>query len=122
MKPRSERLIKQRLLCCDHARDLIEAAERVLSGDRPIANISFHLVLLALEEIGKAELLAAREVSIGKQNVNRIDNRLDDHAFKLLWGLWSPSFKSKRAVDPENFRELQEFSKRASTTPRRAIC
>jgi hypothetical protein len=38
---------------------------------------------------------------------------LDDHAFKLLWGLWSPSFKSSRAVDPEKFQELQEFSRRA---------
>jgi AbiV family abortive infection protein len=112
-KPRSERLLKQRLLCCDHARDLIESAERVLSGDRPIPNISFHLVLLALEEIGKAELLAAREVSIGYRNVNGIDKRLDDHAFKLLWGLWSPSFKSSRAIDPEKFRELEEFSRHA---------
>lgn len=112
-KPRSERLLKQRLLCCEHAADLIESAERILSGDRPIPNISFHLVLLALEEVGKAELLAAREVSIGAQKVNGIDNRLDDHAFKLLWGLWSPSFKSSRSVEPEKFRELQEFSKRA---------
>ena len=112
-KPRSERLLKQRLLCCDHARDLIESAERVISGDRPIANISFHLVLLALEELGKAELLAAREVSIRQQDADGIDKRLDDHAFKLLWGLWSPSFKSSRAVDPEKFQELQEFSRRA---------
>ena len=112
-KPRSERLLKQRLLCCDHAKDLIESAERVLSGDRPIPNISFHLVLLALEEIGKAELLTAREVSIGNRNVNWIDKRLDDHAFKLLWGLWSPGFSASREVDPEKFRQLGEFSKRA---------
>jgi AbiV family abortive infection protein len=112
-KPRSERLLKQRLLCCDHAKDLIESAERVLSGDRPIPNISFHLVLLALEEIAKAELLTAREVSIGYRNVNWIDKRLDDHAFKLLWGLWSPGFSASREVDPEKFRQLGEFSKRA---------
>lgn len=112
-KPRSERLLKQRLLCCEHAADLIESADRILSGDRPIPNISFHLVLLALEEIGKAELFAAREVSIGKRNVNGINKGLDDHAFKLLWGLWSPSFKSNRAINPEKFRELQKFSRRA---------
>ncbi len=112
-KPRSERLLKQRLLCCEHAKDLIESAERVLSGDRPIPNISFHLVLLALEEIGKAELLTAREVSIGNRNVNGIDKRLDDHAFKLLWGLWSPGFRASREIDPERFRQLGEFSKRA---------
>ena len=112
-KPRSERLLKQRLLCFEHAKDLIESAERVLSGDRPIPNISFHLVLLALEEIGKAELLTAREVSIGNRNVNGIDKRLDDHAFKLLWGLWSPGFRASREIDPERFRQLGEFSKRA---------
>jgi len=112
-KPRSERLIKQRLLCCEHAKDLIESAERLLSGDRPIPNISFHLVLLALEEIRKAELLTAREVSIGYRNDNWIDKRLDDHAFKLLWGLWSPGFSARREVDPEKFRQLGEFSRRA---------
>ncbi len=112
-KPRSERLLKQRLLCCDHAKDLIKSAERALSGGRPIPNIAFHLVLLAIEEIGKAELLTAREVSIGNRNVNWIDKRLDDHAFKLLWGLWSPGFSASGEVDPEKFRQLGEFSKRA---------
>jgi len=110
---RSERLLKQRLLCCNHAKDLIESAERVLSGDRPIPNIAFHLVLLALEEIGKAELLTAREVSIGNRNINWIDKRLNDHAFKLLWGLWSPDFSASRKVDPEKFRQLGEFSERS---------
>ena len=112
-KSRSEYLLKQRFLCSDHARDLIDAAERALSGDRPIPNIAFHLVLLAIEEIGKAELLTAREVSIENRNVNWIDKRLDDHAFKLLWGLWSPDFSASREVDPEKFRQLGEFSRRA---------
>jgi AbiV family abortive infection protein len=112
-KPRSERLLRLRSICCDHAQDLIDAAERTLSGDRPIPNITFHLTLLALEEIGKAALITAREVSVGKRDVGWIDKRIEDHAFKLLWGLWSPAMKASKEIDPEKFRQLQEFSKNA---------
>ena len=112
-KPRSERLLKLRAICCEHAYDLIDAAERTLSGERPIPNIAFHLTLLALEEIGKAALISAREVSVGKRDVRWIDKRMEDHAHKLLWGLWSPAMRASKEIDPEKFRQLQEFSEKA---------
>ncbi len=112
-KPRSERLLKLRAICCEHAYDLIESAERILTGERPIPNIAFHLTLLALEEIGKAALITAREVSVGKRDVIWIDKRMEDHADKLLWGLWSPAMRTSKEIDPERFRQLQEFSQRA---------
>lgn len=112
-KPRSERLLKLRAIFCAHAYDLIESAERTLSGERPIANIAFHLILLAIEEIGKAALITAREVSVGKRDVGWIDKRMEDHSFKLLWGLWSPAMRANKEIDPEKFRQLQEFSKNA---------
>jgi AbiV family abortive infection protein len=112
-KPRSERLLATRALCFDHARDLIEAAERLLLEARPLANISFHLVLLAIEEMGKAGLITSREVSTGNRDTSWIDKRLDDHAFKLLWGLWSQAFHDSREFDPGKFRQLKEFSERA---------
>lgn len=112
-KPRSERLLKLRAICCEHAYDLIDAAHRTLSGDRPIPNIAFHLILLALEEIGKAALVTAREVSAGKRDVAWIDKRIEDHIYKLLWGLWSPAMRISKEIDPEKFRQLQEFSEKA---------
>ncbi len=102
-----------RAICCEHAFDLIESAERILTGRRPIPNIAFHLTLLALEEIGKASLIAAREVSLGKRDVAWIDKRMEDHAEKLLHGLWSPPMRVSKEIDPERFRQLQEFSKQA---------
>lgn len=112
-KPRSERLLKLRAICCEHAFDLIESAERILTGKRPIPNIAFHLTLLALEEIGKASLITAREVSVGKRDIAWIDKRMEDHAEKLLHGLWSPPMRVSKEINPERFRQLQEFSKQA---------
>lgn len=112
-KPRSERLLKLRAICCEHALDLIESAERILTGKRPIPNIAFHLTLLALEEIGKASLITAREVSVGKRDIAWIDKRMEDHAEKLLHGLWSPPMRVSKEINPERFRQLQEFSKQA---------
>jgi AbiV family abortive infection protein len=109
-KPRSALLIAKRRLCFEHAQDLVEAAERVLSKERPLPNIFFHLVLLAVEEMGKAGLITSREASAGNRDSGWIDKRLDDHAFKLLWGLWSPAFDRSAKFDPERFRQLKEFS------------
>jgi AbiV family abortive infection protein len=112
-KPRTERLLAKRKICFDHANDLIEAAERVLSVPRPIPNIAFHLILLALEEMGKAGLLTSRAASAGFRDSSWIDKRLDDHVFKLLWGLWSPTFRNSAQFDPEGFLQLKKFSQRA---------
>jgi AbiV family abortive infection protein len=45
--------------CYEHAADLIEGAERLLAPPRK-PHLSYHLALLALEEIGKAGLVASR--------------------------------------------------------------
>src|SRR4051812_25075666 len=54
---------KQRTQCLEHAADLIASAERVLGDDSNYANVAYHLAILALEEVGKAGMLAAREIS-----------------------------------------------------------
>jgi hypothetical protein len=69
--------------------------------------------LLAIEEMGKAGLITSREASARNRDNGWIDKRLDDHAFKLLWGLWSPTFADSREFDPESFRQIKEFSERA---------
>jgi AbiV family abortive infection protein len=78
--------------CFANARDLLRAAKCVLD-DEKLPNVAFHLTLLALEEVGKAALLGARGIarSVEDETVF-IDNRLDDHVFKLFWALWTPNF------------------------------
>lgn len=92
--------------CFSNARDLLRAAMRVLN-DEKLPNVAFHLTILALEEIGKAILLGTRGIarSVEDETVF-IDNRLDDHVFKLFWALWTPSF-ARGNVSREEFENLR---------------
>jgi AbiV family abortive infection protein len=89
---------------------LLRAARRILD-DEKLPNIAFHLTILALEEVGKAALLGARAVarSVDDESVF-IDNRLDDHVFKLFWALWTPSF-ARGQVSREEFEGLRGMVK-----------
>jgi AbiV family abortive infection protein len=96
--------------CFSNARDLLRAAMRVLN-DEKLTNVAFHLTILALEEIGKATLLGTRGIarSVEDETVF-IDNRLDDHVFKLFWALWTPSF-ARGNVSQEEFESLRGMAK-----------
>lgn len=107
--------LQQRRLCLDHARDLIAGAERVLANDNAYPNIAYHLAILAMEEIGKAGMLCARGHG-GASDASWIDKRLDDHIWKLMWAVWSPSLSGGK-IDPETFKEARQFAE--STHDRR---
>jgi AbiV family abortive infection protein len=96
--------------CFENARNLLRAAKRVLD-DEKLPNIAFHLTVLALEEVGKAALLGARGIahSVEDETVF-IDNRLDDHVFKLFWALWTPNFARGR-ISKEEFENLRGMAK-----------
>ena len=96
--------------CFGNARDLLRAAKRVLY-DEKLPNVAFHLTILALEEIGKAALLGARGIahSVDDETVF-IDNRLDDHVFKLFWALWTPNF-ARGKVSKEDFESLRGMAR-----------
>jgi AbiV family abortive infection protein len=96
--------------CFANARDLLRAAKRVLN-DEKLANVAFHLTILALEEVGKAALLGARGIahSVEDETVF-LDNRLGDHVFKLFWALWTPNF-ARGSVSKEEFESLRGMAK-----------
>jgi AbiV family abortive infection protein len=96
--------------CFANARDLLRAAKRVLA-DEKLSNVAFHLAVLALEEVGKAVLLGTRTIahSVEDETVF-IDNRLDDHVFKLFWALWTPSFV-RGNVSKEEFEKLSGMAR-----------
>jgi AbiV family abortive infection protein len=110
---RSKRLLAKRQACFEHAGDLIKAAERMLSEAPSLPNIAFHLTLLAIEEMGKAGLISSREVAAGNRDTAWIDKRLEDHTFKLLWGLWTPEMHAAAKVSPERFEQLKQFAQKA---------
>jgi AbiV family abortive infection protein len=100
--------IKQRELCLDHARDLIASAERLLPEEGAYPNIAYHLALLALEEIGKAGMLAARSVVKDASDTTSMDKRFGSHVWKLMWAVWSPRLGGK--IDPKDFLEARQFA------------
>lgn len=102
--------LRQRQFCFDHAGDLIASAERLLpeeGGGYP--NIAYHLAILALEEIGKAGMLAARAVVKDALDTAWMDKRLDNHVWKLMWGTWSPALSGGK-IDPKEFEEARRFA------------
>ncbi len=107
--------LKLRQDCLEHARDLLAAAERVFAKNE-YANIAYHLGILALEEIGKAGMLAARAVVGGKRSTDWMEKRFDDHVWKLMWAAWSAGLGSGK-IDPKDFEEARRFA--ASTHGRR---
>jgi len=106
----SSELSNLRQICFDHSADLIEAAERSIEGNNGFPNIAYHLAILALEEIGKAGLLASREITRGKRSNTWLEKRMDDHAFKLLWAIWSP-LRLDGPIDPSSFELARKFSR-----------
>jgi AbiV family abortive infection protein len=99
----------------DHADDLIAAAERVLAGDNGYPNIAYHLGILAMEEIGRAGILAQAMVA-GRIGARRNEQRLDDHVFKLMHAVWTPAFNGGK-IDPKDWEDARAFAQ--STHARR---
>jgi AbiV family abortive infection protein len=102
---------EQRRRCLDHARDLIAAAERVLADDNAYPNIAYHLAILAMEEIGKAGMLASRAAMGAALHREWFQKRLDDHVYKLMWAVWSPSLSGGK-IDPKDFADARQFAER----------
>jgi AbiV family abortive infection protein len=80
-------------------------------NDERLPNISFHLTLLALEEIGKAALIGTRAIARTVEDETVfIDNRFDDHVFKLFWALWTPSF-ARGNISRAEFESLRGLAR-----------
>lgn len=89
----------------EHAEDLIAAA-KLLEGRHH--NLAFHFAALALEEIGRASLIAMNEIAEHRWEGEGHRRQADDHEAKLFWALWGPSFGSERLTGEqiEAFRDL----------------
>lgn len=95
----------------DHAEDLIAAA-RLLEPQHH--NLAFHFATLALEEVGRASLIAMNEIAEYRQKGEGHRRQADDHEAKLFWALWGPSFGSERLTG----EQIQAFRDLAKTVNR----
>jgi len=99
--------VKVRAACHAHARDLLNAATKLL--DEPATpNLAYHLGLLALEEIGKAGLIGGQAAVGSARDSAWMDTWLSNHSRKLLWALWAPFGK----IDPADFTEAKVLAER----------
>lgn len=98
-------MIHGRETCLAHAAELVEAAAKLLEGNAH-PHLSYHLSLLALEEIGKGTMIAARAVVGDSRDSDWMDKWLSSHKRKLQWAVWSPM----RQIDPADFEEARRFA------------
>ena len=108
-------VIEARKACLSHAEDLIRAAKRIL-GDEKLPNISYHLSVLALEEIGKSTLIAMSHFAErSKDSAWSPQKFYDDHVKKLFWATWGPSMGQEK-ISKEQIESLQGLSTRIHDT------
>ena len=98
------------MACLEHAGELISSAELVLKpGGQP--HTAYHLAVLALEEIGKADLVAMSYASSRSGEPSAwIAKHAEDHVKKLFWAFWGPSM-GKTLITKDQIEAHQGMAK-----------
>lgn len=112
-----ENIINSRKACLSHAEDLIRAAIRLLS-DEKLPNISYHLAVLALEEIGKSFLIVMAHTHFTNQSEDSSWNPqkfYSDHIKKLFWAIWGPSI-GREKITKNQIESFQGLSHKIHET------
>lgn len=100
---------KVRTLCLKNAGDLIKAANQI--ADKNLQHIQFHLSTLALEEIGKGELIEMASIAkLNHRDTVFEESSMENHIRKLYWAFWGPSF-SKKVMTKKEIEDLQGLAK-----------
>lgn len=94
--------------CIDHARDLLNSADAVFTSGSP--HIAYHLAALALEELGRRELLGMQSVDAQRPVPSTWHSKhSQDHVKKLFWAFFGGSFFSK-SLTKEGIEEMQSLA------------
>lgn len=98
--------------CVSNATELVEAA-RKLSVEGVAPRIPFHLAVIGLEEIGKAELLRMAIMSLRYDHEipTLFSRSIDDHVKKLFWATWGPAI-SHGQFERKDFDAYQKLASR----------
>lgn len=94
--------------CVDHARDLIASANAVHSVGHP--HIAYHLAALALEELGRRELIGV-QVMVANRDVSPAwpFKHVDNHVQKLFWAFFGASFTQEK-ITRESLEQMRQFA------------
>jgi AbiV family abortive infection protein len=101
---KTERLKNIRELCIQNAEYFVIAAKKLKNNG--LHHIQYHLAVLSLEEIGKAELLGMEMAAGLNQRQPVASSTYEDHIKKLFWALWGPSF-SKEVIKKEQIEQYR---------------
>jgi len=102
--------------CLGNAEALLDSAKDARAKKRN--HISFHLAVLALEEIGKAAMLFATKVyphvaededSDELKNGSKPSDDVSDHRKKLFWAMLTPNF-DRGIFSPQDFIQLKQIA------------
>jgi AbiV family abortive infection protein len=92
--------------CVDHARNLVTSAKAVATAGHP--HIAYHLATLALEELGRRQLLVLEATVVDKEDPpSWLGKARIDHVKKLFWCLYGLSDLGQ-IVDQAWFFELMK--------------
>lgn len=106
-----EKIIKSREACLSHADDLVRSAKRILY-DEKLPNISYHLAVLALEEIGKSTLIVMGFFANESKDSSWSPEKFyDDHIKKLFWATWGPTIGQEKLTQKQ-ITSLQGLSRK----------
>ena len=95
--------------CVDHARDLLDVARTAQSGGKP--HIAYHLATLALEELGRRELIAVESISAQRTVPPAWPAKhTQDHVQKLFWAFFGANFL-QRQLTKESLDEMQTLAR-----------
>ena len=85
-------LIQAMQACVNHARDLLESARAVKAKGHP--NIAYHLAVLALEELGRRELIGVQTVATNQALPPPVwfEKHTQNHVKKLFWCFFGAHF------------------------------
>ena len=94
--------------CLRNAEGFVSVAERELG--KGVDNVCFHLALLALEEVGKAVMVAGSAVASLTDLVRgHGPDAFEDHEKKLFWALWSKSL-TKSIFSRQSIEQARDLS------------
>ena len=90
LQTQRDRDIQAMRTCVEHARDLLDSARAVFDIKHP--NIAFHLALLALEELGRRELIGLQRVAETSGKERPWQKHTFLHTKKIFWCFFGAEF------------------------------
>src|SRR5208337_259694 len=96
--------------CIEHARSLVDSARAVQAAGHP--NVAFHLAVLALEELGRRELIGLQSITNTRAVPPAwVQKHTQDHIKKLFWCFFGGRFFADR-LTKDRLESLENYAER----------